>query len=170
MFRDLRNDIQLLEAANKELTERSRALWIRIESSLDSVLDSISAAKPDQGIQPVALDAELRQLLKDRLIRPIYLDHSDEVGKYLDMQGKEWRHYGQVPLLRQLAPKVRAEVECRITREREEFDASKQKFAYRLNLILSGLERSIESNGRKRYRTPRSARFQDNSVSDRAMT
>ena len=101
-------------------------------------------------------DQEIRQLLRERLIRPIYLDQKDDTLEFLDMQTKEWKHYDKITILKTIAPLIRSKTEELVLEKRKEFLVSRQDFDKRLDLVLSGLAKSIESGGSKSYRTPQS--------------
>lgn len=154
-FRDLKNDILHLERLNEVLMDKSRDLWKAIDASMDGVMRGALTDSPNAVDSLAVDDLEEKQLLKEHLKRPIYLGEKDEIVEFLDLQGKEWKHFGRIPFLKKVAPLARKKVEGSIAEKREEYIRSKQEFDDELDLILGGLNRSIESGGWRRYRRAR---------------
>jgi hypothetical protein len=137
-FRNLRSDIIELEEMNKTLGEKSSELWNAAETALDGALAVIPNG--------------LRQILKDQLFKAVYFGQEDRALQWLDMQRDDWKYHSQIPTVKAQLPEIRLKAEGEIAGKRAEFMNIRYRFLDVLNLVLKGIERSIESGGRKKYR------------------
>lgn len=107
-------------------------------------------------MKPTVIDNGLKQFLKDQLFNPIYLGHKDNAIGMLDLQTEGWKHYHQIPLIKEVVPIFRRKAEEEVVQLRTQFFILRKQFLDKANLVVNGLDRSIRSGGRKKYRRPRS--------------
>lgn len=80
-----------------------------------------------------------------------------EDGRLIICHSKEdWKYYSQIPIIKEMIPVIRKNAEEEISQLRTQNFALRQQFFDQAKMIVKGLDRSIGSGGRKKYRRPRS--------------
>jgi len=151
-FKGLGDEIRTLEEMNEKMGDKASELWNAVDLALKNAMDEVEKGNPDLKIEPMTIDEGLRYSVKDWLFCPIYFGQTGRAMEFLDMQAEVWKYHDKAPALRKMMPAIRARAEEEITQKRIEFFDLRQRFFDRLNLILSGLDRSIRSSGRKKYK------------------
>jgi len=162
-FKYLGKDIVILEKTNKTLEQKSHELYESIESALENAMTEIEKEGSNNHIKSLILDDGLRRNLKEHLLWPLYFNLEDEAIHWLDLQKPEWRYYSQIPILKELIPTIRRKAEEEIAKKREEFFISRKQFFDKLEIIVMGLDKSIISSGRTKYRPQKFIKILKNS-------